>query len=157
MKPEDLLEPEKLPEDLRWVVTRFRLHPDDPVFLLIAWHWNRMRAGEDALRAALVELKAAVDGRIQALAKAAETVAGTNEALEQLKASLAQMPQELGEKFEAQVREPLGSALAQAQALEKSLTPLARNFHAAQHRQILAALVTGVALGALGAVVLLWA
>ena len=55
MKPESLLDPETLPDDLRWLATEFKLAPKDPVFLLIAWHWHRVKAAEDSLRAATVE------------------------------------------------------------------------------------------------------
>jgi hypothetical protein len=157
MKPEELLDPAKLPEDLQWVATRYRLQPDDPVFLLIAWHWNRMKAGEDTVRAAIVELKAALDGRIEMLTGAAETVAGVGAALADVQDALEQKPEELGRRFDAELRQPLANALAQIKALEKSLTPVARTFQTAQHRQLLAALLIGVALGALSAVIVLLA
>ncbi len=155
MKPEELLDPAKLPEDLQWVATRYRLQPDDPVFLLIAWHWNRIKAGEDTLRAAIVELKAALDGRIENLSGAAETVAGVGAALAEVQDALEQKPEELTQQFETQLRQPLAQALAQIKALEKSLAPLARTFQAAQHRQLLAVLLAGVALGVLSAVIVL--
>jgi len=157
MKPEELLDPAKLPEDLQWFATRYRLQPDDPVFLLIAWHWNRMKAGEDTLRAAIVELKAALDVRIQMLGESAETVAGVNAALAGVQDALNQQPEEFGRRLQADLREPVANALAQIKTLEKSLTPLARTFRAAQHRQLLAALLIGVALGALAAVIVLLA
>jgi ABC-type transporter Mla subunit MlaD len=157
MKPEDLLDPAKLPEELQWVATRYRLQPDDPVFLLIAWHWNRMKACEDTVRAAIVELKAALDGRIETLADAADTVAGVSAALADVQGALEQKPEQLGRQFEAELRQPVANALVQIQALEKSLTPLARAFQAAQHRQLLAALLIGVALGVLSAVIVLLA
>jgi DNA-binding transcriptional regulator YbjK len=157
MKPEELFDPAKLPEDLQWVAARYKLQPDDPVFLLIAWHWNRIKAGEDTLRAAIVELKAALDGRIVALSEAAETVAGVGAALVSVQDALEQKPEELGQQFEAQLRQPMANALAQIKALGKSLAPLARTFQAAQHRQLLAALLAGVALGILAAVVALLA
>ena len=157
MKPEELFDQAKLPEDLQWVAERYKLQPDDPVFLLIAWHWNRMKAGEDTLRAAIVEMKAALDGRIALLSQAAETVAGVGAALVSVQDALEQKPDELGQQFEAQLRQPMANALSQIKALEKSLTPLARTFQAAQHRQLLAALLIGVALGVLSAVIVLLA
>ena len=157
MKPEELFDQAKLPEDLQWVAERYKLQPDDPVFLLIAWHWNRMKVGEDTLRAAIVEMKAALDGRIALLSQAAETVAGVGAALVSVQDALEQKPDELGQQFEAQLRQPMANALAQIKALEKSLTPLARTFQAAQHRQLLAALLIGVALGVLSAVIVLLA
>jgi hypothetical protein len=43
------------------------------------------------------------------------------------------------------------------QALERSLAPLARNFQTAKRRQLLAALLTGVALGVLSSIIILLA
>ncbi len=156
MKPEELLDPAKLPEDLQWVVAQFRLQPKDPVFLLIAWHWHRTLAGEDTLRRALMELKAGLDGRIDSLAEAAETVAGVNDGLQEVQAALAERPAQMAELLEAELRQPLATALAKVRELETALLPLARSFQTAQHRQLLAALLIGVALGVLAAVIALW-
>lgn len=57
MKIEDLLDPETLPDDLRGLEREFKLAPKDPVFALIAWHWHRVKAAEDSLRAATVEFR----------------------------------------------------------------------------------------------------
>lgn len=157
MKPEELLDPTNLPDDLQWVATHYRLQPNDPVFLLIAWHWNRINACEDTVKAAVAEMRAALDARIETLADAADTVAGVNEALADVQAALEQKPEQLGKQFEAQLAGPAADALAKIQALEKSLAPLARTFKATQHRQILAALLVGVALGVLSAVIVLLA
>jgi hypothetical protein len=157
MKPEELLDPTKLPEDLQWLPERFKLQPDDPVFLLIAWHWHRVKQGEDTLRAAIVEMKAALDKRVESLSNAAETVAGVGAALVSLQDALEHKPEELGRQIEAQLTKPMADALAQIKALDKALAPLARTFRSAQHRQLLAAILTGVALGVLSAVVALLA
>jgi hypothetical protein len=157
MKPEELLDPANLPDDLQWIATHYRLQPNDPVFLLIAWHWNRINACEDTVRVAVAEMKAALDVRIETLANAADTVAGVNAALAEVQTALEQKPEQLGKQFEAQLGGPAAAALAKLQALEKSLTPLARAFKSAQHRQILAALLIGVALGVLAAVIALLA
>ena len=157
MKPEELLDPAKLPEDLQWIATHYRLHPSDPVFLLVAWHWNRIVKCEDTVRAAIAELKAALDGRIATLTDAAETVAGINESLADIQAALEEKPTVLGEQFETELRQPIATTLEQLQTLEKSLKPLARTFQMAQQRQVLAALLIGVALGVLAAVIVLLA
>ncbi len=155
MKPEDLLDPSKLPEDLQWVVAQYRLQPNDPAFLLLAWHWNRMQACEDTVRLGLIELKAGIDARIEALSEAAEVVAGVNEGLLELQTVVAEKPAQLASQFEAELQQPLTDALGRLQEFEKSLRPLAKNFQTAQRRQMLAALLVGVALGVLAAVILL--
>jgi len=155
MKPEELLDPTNLPDDLQWVATHYRLQPNDPVFLLIAWHWNRINACEDTVRSAVAEMRAALDARIETLADAADTVAGINAALADVQTALEQKPEQLGKQFESQLAGPTAAALAKLEVLEKSLTPLARAFKSAQHRQILAALLIGVALGVLSAMIAL--
>ena len=157
MKPEDLLDPANLPDDLQWIVAHYRLQPNDPVFLIIAWHWNRINACEDTVRAAVAEMRAALDARIETLSDAADTVAGVNAALADVQVALDQKPEQLGKQFEAQFKEPTAAALANLQALEKSLASVVRAFKSAQRRQILAALLIGVALGVLSAVIVLLA
>ncbi|MBP6505920.1 MAG: hypothetical protein KA257_00015 [Opitutaceae bacterium] len=157
MKPEELLDPATMPDDLQWVVTHYRLQPNDPVFLLIAWHWNRMQACEDTVKLAIVELKSVLDARVESLADAAETVTGVNAVLAEVQAVLEEKPAQLAQQFEAELKQPVAHAVSQLQALEKSLAPLARSFQTAQRRQLLAALLVGVALGVLSAVIVLLA
>ena len=63
----------------------------------------------------------------------------------------------LSRQFEMELVKPVATALAQVQALEKSLTPLVRTFQTAQRRLLLATLLIGVALGVLSAVIVLYA
>ena len=153
MKPEDLLNPETLPDDLQWIVAQYRLRPDDPVFLLLAWHWHRTQAGEDAIRAALAELKAAIDSRVRMVKEAAETVDSVSDALEEAQAVLEQKPAELSAQIERDLSEPVAAALDRLKQLETSLSPLATQFKLARQRQLLAVFLIGVALGALSAVI----
>ncbi len=157
MKPEEILDPATMPEDLQWVVTHYRLQPNDPVFLLIAWHWNRMKACEDTVQLAIVELKSALDARIESLADAAESVAGVNAALVAVQAALEAKPAQLSANFERELKQPVAQAVGQLHALEKSLAPLARNFRTATRRQLLATLLIGVAMGVLASVIVLLA
>lgn len=157
MKPEEILDPATMPEDLQWVVTHYRLQPNDPVFLLIAWHWNRMKACEDTVKLAIVELKSALDARVTSLEDAAETVAGVNTMLAEVQDALEQKPAQLGAQFEKELKEPVAQAVSQVQALERSLAPLARNFQMARRRHLLAALLMGVSLGVLSSVIVLLA
>ena len=62
LKPEDLLEPGNFPDDLKWVPAHYKLHPTDPVYLLIAWHWRRVKQSEDTLKATIVEIKKGAKG-----------------------------------------------------------------------------------------------
>jgi hypothetical protein len=154
MSPEELLEAENLPPELEWVATHYRLNPDDPVYLLIAWHWHRVKASEDTLQGAILELKTALDTRIEALADAADAIAGVNAALTEVRKEMANRPALLGQELQKQLQQPVTEAVAQLKAMEKSLGPAARSLRVVRHRELLAALLTGVALGALGTLVL---
>jgi hypothetical protein len=156
-KPEDFLNPENFPDDLKWVPAHYKLHPGDPVYLLLAWHWRRVKQSEDTLKAAIVELRAAVDTRIGALAEAAETVGGVNEALGEVQAMLEEKPAELSQQLDEALAQPLEQAFGRLQTLEKSLQSAARSFQIGHRRQLLAALLIGVALGFLSAVIVLLA
>lgn len=156
-KPEDLLNPESFPDDLKWVPAHYKLHPSDPVYLLLAWHWRRVQASEDTLKAAIVELRSAVDTRIGALAEAAEVVGGVNEALVEVQAMLEDKPAELSQQLDTALAQPLEQAFARLQALEKSLQTAARSFQISRRRQLLATLLVGVTLGVLSAVIVLLA
>lgn len=151
MKPEQLLEPDNWPDELKWVAAEHRLHPDDPVFLLLAWHWNRMKACEDTVQLALTELKAAVDRRAEQWEEGAETLAEVNASLGKLQASLAAKPAEV----EQALRAPVENAVRQLQEVERSLVPVAQKFQVAQRRQLLAVFLIGVTLGVLAAAIAL--
>ena len=152
MKADDLLDPEKLPEDLQWLAVEYRLHPDDPVFMIIAWHLARVQQGEDKLRNAVTELKTAVDSRIEALSGAAATVAAVKEGLVQVQTVLEEKPATLAKHLESELQKPVLAAVSQIQAAEKSLANLLRaadtTLATAQRRQALASFVVGIVFGA---------
>lgn len=157
MTPDDLFNPADLPDDLKWIPAHYRLNPGDPVYLLLAWHWRRVKQSEDTLRAAIVEMKAALDSRLAALDRAGETVTSVHEALVDLRDSLDGKPAQLGAQIDARMSQPIAQAVAQFKALEKAVSPLAANFATSQRRQLLAALLTGLALGVLASVIVLLA
>lgn len=157
LKPEDLLSPEDFPDDLQWVPAHYRLHPTDPVYLLIAWHWRRVKASEDTLKAAVVELRSGVDARMVALTEAVETVGGVTEALAEVQAMLEEKPVQLVEQVDAALAEPVAKAIDRLHSLEQALGPVAKRFRVSERRQLLAALLIGVALGVLSAMIVLLA
>jgi ABC-type phosphate transport system auxiliary subunit len=156
-KPGDLLEPGNFPDDLQWVPAHYKLHPSDPVYMLIAWHWRRVKQSEDTLRATLVELKQALDDRIGHLAEAAETVAGVNDALADVQVALEEKPAELAALLETKLTQPVADTLTRLQALAQTLAPLARSFQTSQRRQFLAMFLAGITVGVLAAVIVLFA
>ncbi len=154
MTAEELLDAHNLPPELQWVAEHYRLNPNDPVYLLIAWHWHRVKSSEDTLQAAIVEMKTALDARVEALTDSADAIAGVNTVLNQVQQEMTNRPEILGKELETQLRQPVADAVARLQAMEKSLGPAARSFRTAQRRQVLATLLVGITLGVLGTLVL---
>lgn len=157
IKSEDLFDPANLPDDLKWVPAHYKLHPTDPVYLLIAWHWRRVKQSEDTLRAGIVEMKKALDDRIAHLSSASGTVAEVGEALANVQVALEETPSELRTRLDSMLSQPLAEALGRLQVLEKSLAPLGRSFQSAQRRQFLATFLVGVVVGVLSVVIVAFA
>lgn len=151
MSPDDLLNPDEFPEDLQWLAAEFRLSPNDPVFLLIAWHWRRAQAGEDVLKAATLDLKSAIDRRLTQLEQTVAVAESVSEKLGEVKALLREQPLELGRKLEADLAKPVARATENVQALERRLAMLLRHAETtlatAQRRQAIAAFLIGMVLG----------
>jgi hypothetical protein len=154
MKPQDLLDAANFPEDLRWISDHYALHPDDPVYLLIAWHWQRVKESEDTLRAAIVEMKAALDSRIEALTDSADAVAGLTEILTNLQNELVNRPEILGQELQSQLQQPVTDAVEKLNSIQQGLGPVAASFRSVRHQQILAALLVGLTIGIVASVVL---
>ncbi len=159
MKPEDLADPKKMPEDLHWLLTRHKIQPDDPIFLLLAWHWNTNLKAEEVLRAASLDLKTSLDTRLK---EAKEAVAKVDE----LSGKLTQLQQALtpeAEVFVRKVNVALMPAIAAAKqdirTMQESAAKLLETAQALEgimrRRELLATLVAGVAFGVTVAVLFL--
>lgn len=151
MSPDELLDPENLPEDLHWLAAEFRLSPNDPAFLLIAWHWRRVQEGEDALKAATLDLKTAIDRRLNQTEQMAAKVDSVSGGLEAVATLLREQPLTLGRRLEEDLAGPVRRAAENIQALDRSLSVLLRRTESvvatAQRRQAFAAFLIGVFLG----------
>lgn len=151
MKPEDLLNTETLPEDLHWLAAEYRLQPNDPIYLAIAWHWHRIQKGEDTLRSATMELKAVVDSRIASVVGAAETVLAVQEQLREVQKALDQKPASLGRQLEAELQRPITAAVMQIKLVENTCVALVQATQTvlaeAQRRHALVAFIVGLVVG----------
>jgi hypothetical protein len=151
VKPEDLLNPEKLPAEFHWLISEFKLHPKDPVFVLIAWHWSQTQQAENTLLAAKMEFKAALDTRLKEFAQAVGRVESLPGKLSALQAALTPKPEEFAKKLDQALRPGLDAATANIRAVEQSSAKLLQSARAAhatvQRREVLAALVAGIAFG----------
>ncbi|WP_043581886.1 hypothetical protein [Geminisphaera colitermitum] len=154
MKPPDLLDPETLPDDLRWIAADFRLHPRDPVFQLIVWHWQRIENGEDRLRAASLELQAAIDSRLEQAGKAAESADVLTGHLVALRTLLDARPALVSEQLGEELRAPLAAFRAQEQAMAAVVVRAEATLGRFRRRETVATLVVGLGLGFVAALIL---
>jgi hypothetical protein len=151
---DDFLDPAGLPDDLKWVAAHHRLHPTDPVYLLLAWHWRRIKQAEDTIQAAILEMRTGLDARLTALSEATDTVEAVNDALVEVQAMLTEKPVELSAQIDAALAKPVQQAVVQVAEVGKSLAHAAKSYRAVRRRETLAALMVGVALGLMAGVIL---
>jgi hypothetical protein len=151
MKPQDLLQPDSLPEDLRWLAAEFKLSPKDPVFLLIAWHWHRVQQAEDTLARLNLEFQTAVDSRLKAIAATSETLIALEPLLGRVQEAIVRQPASLQTQVETELKAPIEKLRAALESLHRQIEAANRPI---RRREVLAVLSTGAAIGALGALIL---
>jgi len=147
MKPEEILDPDNMPEELQWVAEHYRLQPNDPVFLLIAWHWKTVQGSESKLTAVSMELQAALTARGKVLIEAADSIATVGGQLTKVQAALDAKPVALAKQLEAELSAPVTAAVAMVGAAERALVRSVQLVEKAQRRQALAAFLIGALFG----------
>ncbi|MEN9402563.1 MAG: hypothetical protein RL091_1266 [Verrucomicrobiota bacterium] len=156
MMPEDLVDPKKMPEDLHWLLTRHKIQPDDPIFLLLAWHWSTNLKAEEVLRAAALDLKTALDSRLKEAKEAVAKVDELSGKLTQLHQALTPDPEAFARKVNLALMPAIAAAKQDIGTVQESAAKLLETAQAAaaigRRREVLAALVAGVAFGAMVAV-----
>lgn len=149
MKPEELLDPEKLPAELKLLAERHKLQLTDPVFLLIAWHWQNVQGAESKLAQISLEMQA----RAKVLIRSADSVAAVGGQLTQLKEALEAKPLGLARRLEEELATPVSAAVAALGAAQQAVRRAADAVEKARAREALAAFLIG---GILGASALAW-
>lgn len=147
MKPAELLDPENLPEELQWVAEHYRLQPNDPVFLLIAWHWQTVQGSESKLTAASMEMQAALAARVTLLTDAADSIAKVGGQIAKLQSALEAKPLAIAKQLETELSEPIAKAVHALATAEQTLKRSVQSVEKSQQRQTLAAFLIGVVLG----------
>ncbi len=143
MKPEELLDPDKLPAELKLLAERHKLQLTDPVFMLIAWHWQNVQGAESKLTQISLEMQA----RARVLIEAADSVAAVGGQLIQLKAALEAKPLGIAKRLEEELVAPVITTVTTLAAAEKALRRSVETVEKARLREALAAFVIGVVFG----------
>lgn len=131
MKPEELLDPDKLPVELRWLADQHKLQPNDPVFLLLAWHWEMTHRSADSMKAATLELKVAIESRTRELKALFDASRPLQAQLEALRTALESEPTTISQRFAT----GLDTAVARAREEIETLAPAMRTAMEA-HREL---------------------
>ncbi len=143
MKPEELLDPEKLPPELKLLAERHKLQLTDPVFLLIAWHWQNVQGAESKLTQISLEMQA----RSRVLIESADSVAGMGRQLAELKAALEAKPLGLAKRLEEELAAPVILTVKALTVAEQALRGAVEAVEQARRRETLAAFVIGTVFG----------
>lgn len=159
MTPEDLTDPRKMPEDLHGLLTRHKIQPDDPVFLLLAWHWSTNLKAEEALRAAVLDLKTSLDSRLKEAKEAVHKVEELSGQMTRLQQALNPDPEAFARKVNTALLPAISTARTELAAVQAEAVKLLESMRTAgtvvRRRELRAALVAGVAFGVTVSVLLL--
>lgn len=144
MKPEELLDPETLPPELKLLAERHKLQLTDPVFMLIAWHWQNVQGAESKLAQLSLEMQA----RAKVMIQSADSVAGVGGLLAQLKQALEAKPLGIARRLEEELAGPVAAAVAGLGAAQQALRRSIEAVEKARAREALAAFLIGAIFGA---------
>lgn len=151
--PETVFEMGELPDDLKWLVAQFRLQPNDPALLLLAWHWKRVQQGGDTIQNATQELKAALDTRVERMLASTEALESIADHFSEIRASLDQKPLRISERIDAELREPIRASVEACSNIALPLKSLLQEteiiLRKARRQQMIAAFIAGIFVGAM--------
>lgn len=143
MKPEELLDPEKLPAELKLLAERHKLQLTDPVFMLIAWHWQNVQGAESKLAQISLEMQA----RAKVLIQSADSIAALGTQFAQVKTALEAKPLGIAQKLEKELTQPVMATVTTLATAEQTLRRSVETVEKARRRETLAAFVIGAMFG----------
>jgi len=149
--PAELAYPESLPDDFKVLLATQKVPPDDPLLVVLAWHWSRINQNNDTLQESGMALKVALDERIKVISGAAQSLQEVAKHLEGLNQVLAQKPSVVGRQIETELTQHIGDALTATQGIAHLLTSLFKStegsFRRLHRERFLAAFLSGLSTG----------
>jgi hypothetical protein len=153
---EKLLDGEKLPDDLRWLEAQFRLQPNDPVFLLIVWHWKRVQQSRDVIEDSTQQLRAMLDLRFQRMQENSRMLAAIETNLSQTREMLELKPLHVRDQIQTELGEPIRIAVQTCNNLGIQLRGLLdetnTTLRKARRKRLLASFAAGAVAGGMVAI-----
>jgi hypothetical protein len=144
-KPDEIFDGDKLPEDLKWIMSHFGLPKDDPLVVLMAWHWHRVQQNHDVILAGTMQLKAFLDPQIKKIGEFCDAIEKVQPSLGRIVEALALDEKAVQQKLHDRLHEPVNQITTQ---LQKIVSDLTREWDRAIWQKCLACYVAGVSTGA---------
>lgn len=138
-----MADPAKLPAELRLLAERHRLQLSDPVFALIAWHWQTVQGAEDRLSALSLEIQA----RVKTLLATADTVAAVGKPVAQLRDAIDAKPIAAVKRLEEELARPVRAAVAALDSAQRILRESVETLERIRGRTTFAAFAVGAVFG----------
>jgi hypothetical protein len=167
----ELADLKKLPDDLKLLLREHHVSNDDPLVVVLAWHWQRMNKSRDLLEEATTALTVALDERQKAIQdKAFEIGALLDERLKQLDKwtttlqqafghletlnnVLSQKPLVISEQITQELAHPIGQSVTLVKQLATDTTGLVGDVGKERQRlyrtHVITAFLSGYATAAL--------
>lgn len=144
--PEEIFDGDKLPDDLKWIITHFGLAKNDPIVVLLAWHWHRVHQNQEVIDGGALQFKAVLDPRIAKIEGYAGIIEKMQPGLSKLADVLGQDEATLKNKLHEGLQKPLDQI---TKTLEKLVSDLDREWKELNWQRCFACFVAGMAAGAI--------
>ena len=159
-KPEDLADPNKLPDDLKLLLTAFKIQENDPLVAILAWHWLRINQTCDSLDAKRTAIDESA-GKVQAIlnVRKEQFESWTNTLLElfqhldDINKKLTKEPLDICKAITEQLARPIGQSVELVQQLGTDAEKLVSRVDVSRERltraNVITAFLSGYATAAL--------
>jgi hypothetical protein len=144
--PEEIFDGDKLPDDLKWIITHFGLVKNDPIVVLFAWHWHRVHQNQEVIDGGALQFKALLDPRIAKIERYAQTIEKIQPGLDKVVQLLSRDEATLKGKLQEGLQRPVDQTI---EALQKVVSDLQQTKNQLSWEKYLAVYLGGLASGAL--------
>ena len=135
-KPEELKQPDKLPDDLKALLADIKVPGTDPVLPLMAWIWKQMNEAKATLETSRASVAAVLDGRLEKIDETAALLLSVDKSLQQVDEELKAKPLNVKEQVQKELAEPLKAAIESCRKLDDQMkSVLARLDHKISQNQ----------------------
>jgi hypothetical protein len=151
--PSELSYPEKLPDDLKLLLKEQKIPANDPLVMLLAWHWLRINETREAIQDDRLKLEVALDQRLEKMVAWTKELEFLNGHLEQLSKVLKEEPLHVSRKIQEELARPIAESVNSAKQLVASVGGLvndvAKSRKSLHRSHVITAFLSGYATAAL--------